>query len=279
MTFVWANSDRRYGPEDLSLAEDLARRAGQAIENARLYAERDHIAHTLQQSLLPPELPAIQGVELAARYLPAGEGNEVGGDFYDVFDTGDGTWGIAMGDVCGKGAPAAAVMGLARYTLRAAAMREHRPSRILLMLNEAVRRQTAEGRFITVCYSRLRTGREGVRLTVSCGGHPLPVVLRADGTVETAGRPGTLLGVFPDPVLFDRTVDIGPGDAMIAFTDGVTEVSGSGIEGERRLNQVLSSCAGFSAEGIAERVEHDVLHRGRRRTRDDMAVLVLRVSP
>jgi serine phosphatase RsbU (regulator of sigma subunit) len=118
-----------------------------------------------------------------------------------------------------------------------------------------------------------------VRLTVSCGGHPLPVVLRADGTVETAGRPGTLLGVFPDPVLFDRTVDIGPGDAMITFTDGVTEVSGSGLDGERRLTRVLSSCAGTNAEAIAERVERDVMHRGRRKTRDDMAVLILRVSP
>ena len=152
--------------EDLSLAEDLARRAGQAIENARLYEERDHIAHTLQQSLLPPELPDISGVELAARYLPAGEGNEVGGDFYDVFETGSGSWGVAIGDVCGKGAVAAAVMGLARYTLRAAAMREDRPSRILQTLNEAVMRQTTDGRFITVCYARVRPNPRAARLTV-----------------------------------------------------------------------------------------------------------------
>jgi PAS domain S-box-containing protein len=278
MTFVWAESDRRYGPDDLSLAEDLARRAGQAIENARLYAERDHIAHTLQQSLLPPELPAIAGVELAARYLPAGEGNEVGGDFYDVFDTGDGTWGIVVGDVCGKGAAAAAVMGLARYTLRATAMRERKPSRILATLNEAVRRQTTEGRFITVSYSRLRTRPEGARLTVSCGGHPLPLLLRADGSLETAGQPGTLLGLFPDPVLSDSAIDLHPGDAMITFTDGVTEIPGASLEGERRLADVLKSCAGHGADAIAERVERDVMRRGRRRIRDDMAVLVLRVA-
>ena len=279
ITLVWAESGRVYGPDDLSLAEDLARRVGQAIENARLYAERDHIAHTLQQSLLPPELPSIDGVELAARYLPSGEGNEVGGDFYDVFDTGDGTWGVVIGDVCGKGPSAAAVMGLARHALRATAMRERRPSRVLMDLNEVVRRQTTEGRFITVCYSRLRTRPDSVRLTVSCGGHPLPFVLRADGSVEVAGQPGTLLGLFPDPALLDRTVDLGPGDALIAFTDGVTEIPGASLQGERRLKQVLATSAGLDAEGIAERVERDVMRRGRRRTRDDMAVLVARMTP
>jgi PAS domain S-box-containing protein len=279
ITFVWAESGRSYGPEDLALAEDLARRAGQAIENSRLYQERDHIAHTLQQSLLPPELPVIPGMELAARYLPAGEGNEVGGDFYDVFDTGEGTWGVAIGDVCGKGAVAAAVMGLARYTVRAAAMREDRPSRILQVLNEAVWRQTTDGRFLTVCYARVRPGEQAARLTVACGGHPLPLLVRADATVEQRGEPGTLLGVFPDPSLSDQVVDLGPGDAMVMFTDGVIEIPGSGHLGEQRLFEVLGTCAGCDAETIAERVEREVLRRGRARTRDDMAVLVMRGTP
>ena len=276
---MWAESGRRYGSSDLALAEDLARRAGQAIENARLYEERDHIAHTLQQSLLPPELPSVPGMELAARYLPAGEGNEVGGDFYDVFETGEGAWGVAIGDVCGKGAVAAAVMALARYTLRAAAMREDRPSLILQILNEAVLRQGTDGRFITVCYARVRPGEGNARLTVCCGGHPLPAVIRADGTVDLTGEPGTLLGVFPDPALSDQVVDLGPGDAMVLYTDGVVEIPGNPFLGERRLRQVLGSCAGLDAKAIAERVEKEVLRRGRRTTRDDMAVLILRVAP
>jgi PAS domain S-box-containing protein len=279
ITFVWAESGRRYGPSELALAEDLARRAGQAIENARLYEERDHIAHTLQQSLLPPELPDIPGMELAARYLPAGEGNEVGGDFYDVFETGAGAWGIAIGDVCGKGAVAAAVMALARYTLRAAAMREDRPSLILQVLNEAVLRQGTDGRFITVCYVRVRPGERNARLTVSCGGHPLPAIIRAHGALEFSGEPGTLLGVFPDPTLGDQVVDLGPGDALVLYTDGVTEIPGNPFLGERRLHRVLRDSVGLDAKAIAERVETEVLRRGRRTPRDDMAVLIMRVTP
>jgi PAS domain S-box-containing protein len=280
ITFVWAESPHNYGPEDLALAEDLARRAGQAVENARLYEERDHIAHTLQQSLLPPELPDILGVELAARYLPAGEGNEVGGDFYDVFDTGDGAWGVVIGDVCGTGPAAAAVMGLARYTLRAAAMQERKPSRILLTLNEAVRRQTTEGRFLTVAYARVRPRPGQVRLTVCCGGHPLPIILRADGSQEAAGRPGTLLGLFPDPNVFDRQVQLGPGDTLIMFTDGVTDLPADGpVEGERRLTEALAKCAGLDAEKVAELLEREVLRRKPGGTRDDMALLVTRVTP
>src|SRR5207244_157167 len=109
ITFAWAESGRTYGPADLALAQDLARRGAQAVENSLVYRERDYIAQTLQRSLLPPDLPEIPGLELAARYLPAGAGNEVGGDFYDVFDTGDDAWGLAIGDVCGKGPDAAAV--------------------------------------------------------------------------------------------------------------------------------------------------------------------------
>ena len=280
ITFVWAESGRAYGPADLALAQDLARRVAQSVENALVYRERDHIAKTLQQSLLPPDLPDIPGIELAARYLPAGAGNEVGGDFYDVFDTGDGAWGLALGDVCGKGPDAAAIMGLARYTLRAAAMRERRPSRILETMNEAVMQQTVDGRFLTVAYTRIRPGANFVRLTVSCGGHPLPRVLRSSGAMETAGKPGTLLGLFPDPELSDDTVDLGPGDAMVVYTDGVTDSPGfEEGTGERRLSEVLAGCAGISAAEIADRIEREVLSPRKGARRDDVAFVILRVQP
>ena len=283
VTLVWSESGRHYGAADLELGEELARRAARAIENARLYRDRDTIARTLQQSLLPPELPEVPGMELAALYLPAGDGNEVGGDFYDVFDNGDGSWGLVIGDVCGKGPLAASVMGLARYTLRAAAMHERRPSRILAMLSEAVRTQTIDGRFITVCFVRLRPSPQGgVRLTVCCGGHPLPAVLRADGRVEAAGAPGTLLGLFEDPTLTDHTVDLGPGESLILYTDGITDVAPSaviGTHGEPDLAELLQGAAGLDAAGIVEHARRQLARRVRGSLRDDMAILAVRVAP
>src|SRR5436305_6224251 len=145
---------RRYGPADLELAEDLGRRASTAVDNARLYEELSHIARTLQHSLLPPQLPDIPAIEIAARFRPTGEGNDVGGDFYDVFETAEGDWALVMGDVCGKGADAAALTGLSRHTIRTAAMQERDPSKVLTMLNDAIILQDT-GRFCTVAYARL----------------------------------------------------------------------------------------------------------------------------
>ena len=178
------------GDDHLSLFEDVARRGALAIDNARLYEERAKVARTLQRSLLPPALPHVPGVELAARYHAAGEGNEVGGDFYDCFPTGDGDWALVIGDVCGKGAEAAAVTALARYTVRASAtLHSDRPQVVLEDLNDAIRREGGtDSRFCTVLYISLRPRPDGVKACVATGGHPLPLLMRADGSVETAGR-------------------------------------------------------------------------------------------
>ena len=160
--------------EDQSLAGMLAARAGLAVDNARLYAEREYVAETLRRSLLPPELPGIEGLEIAARYLPAAEGTQVGGDFYDVFEAAPDRWIAVMGDAVGKGAEAAAMMGLARYTIRTAAMSEGRPSAILETLNQAILTQTNDQRFCTACAVRLRPSGDVARATVCSGGHPLP---------------------------------------------------------------------------------------------------------
>src|SRR5439155_9879850 len=165
----------------------------------------------------------ILGMELAARYRARGEGNEVGGDFYDGYETADGAWILTIGDVGGKGAEAAPVTGLARHTIRAVSLHEPRPSRMLAMLNEAILRELSDERFCTVCCLRLRPGPEGARLTVCSGGHPLPLILRADGSVETAGKPSMLLGVLPEVELSDHAVDLSPGDTIVMFTDGVVE--------------------------------------------------------
>jgi serine phosphatase RsbU (regulator of sigma subunit) len=279
MTFAAAESGRRYGPQDLATAEQLAGRAALAINNARLFEERDHIARVLQQSLLPPELPPIVGVELAARYQASGSAFDVGGDFYDAFDTGDGVWGLVIGDVCGKGPEAAGVTGLARHTVRAAAMNQGRPSEILATLNEAMVRQQNDARFCTVAYVRLKSDTRSTRATICCAGHPLPLVLRSDGAVETVGRAGTLLGIFPDPELTDSAVDLAPGDALVLFTDGVIEAHGAdGDSAEERLRETLARCAGMSAARIAETIEGAVVQGRSAPTRDDIAILVAKVA-
>jgi len=280
ISFVFAESGRSYCEADLLLAEDLASRAALALDNARLYRERDDIARTLQEGLLPGPFPEVPGVELAARYQAAGEGIDVGGDFYDAFDTEDGAWALVVGDVCGKGPKAAALMGTARHTIRAAALREHRPSAVLTTLNEALHQQSREQWFCTVCYVRLRPQSGGARLTVCAGGHPLPAILRTDGTVEFAGTPGTLLGVFTDVELTDATVDLGPGDALVLFTDGLTDAERTGEEfGQKWLADMLARNVGRSVEEIARSLERVVLGDRNRRLPDDLAILVARVKP
>jgi PAS domain S-box-containing protein len=279
LTFVSGPSGRRFDQQDLALAEELARRCATALDNARLFSERAYIARTLQHSLLPAELPDIPGVEAAARFRPTGEGNEVGGDFYDLFETGGRGWTAVMGDVCGKGPDAAAVTALARYTLRAAAMRERLPSRSLRLLNEALLRQREDRRFCTVAYAYLEPHDGGIRVGVASGGHPLPMLVRPDGTVEAVGEPGTLLGVLPDPNLEDRSLTLSPGDALVFYTDGVIEGRGAQVQlDEDGLCELLAECAGAGADAIAARVEDAAVSAQAGRPRDDIAVLVLRVA-
>jgi PAS domain S-box-containing protein len=280
ITLVTAESGRRYDQGDLIFAQEVARRAALAVDNARLVHELRRVATRLQESLLPPALPEVPGLEVEGRYRWGGEGNEVGGDFYDVFETGDGSWALAIGDVCGKGVEAAVVTSLARHTLRAVALQERKPSGILRHLNEAVMQQRSDHMFCTVCYVRLKPDEDGARLTVCSAGHPLPMVLRVDGSVETAGTPGSLLGIFPDPELADCVVDLHHGDALVLFTDGILEerrASGESF-GRNRLASVVGSCRGQDATGIAEAIQRALVAFTPAAIRDDVALLVVRVK-
>ena len=266
--------------ETLALFEDLGRRAALALDNSRLYEERREIAQTLQRSLLPPELPAIPGVQIAARYLAAGSGNEIGGDFYDCFATGGGDWALVVGDVCGKGAEAAGITALARYTLRASVLHSRRPRRVLTELNEALLRQGLDYRFCTVLYASVTPRPDGTEVVLATGGHPLPLVIRAAGGVETAGSPGTLLGILDAPEISEERVMLGPGDALVLYTDGVVEASPlDDALGPERLAEFLGGLGGAGAARIAEAVELKALEVQDGRLRDDVAVVVMRVEP
>jgi PAS domain S-box-containing protein len=278
ITLVTTERSRRtYGQADLEFAEDLARRAALAVDNARLYEERSHVARTLQRSLLPPRLPTIPGIDVAALYEPAAiERNEVGGDFYDVFELSPSSWAFAIGDVCGKGVEAAAMTGFARHTIRAVALHEKSPQVVLATLSEVLRREHGE-RFCTVAFARLDLDATPT-LTVSCGGHPLPYIVRADGSVEVVGAPGSLLGIFEIVDLEERTVELGPGDAVVFITDGLLDPRRRPALDERGISALLEEEVGRDARSMADALAKAVTDP-EDPAPDDVAILVARIKP
>ena len=274
MTLGSVRSGRRYSEEELTLAGDLAVRAATALENVRLYEERDRAAQALQRSLLPSRLPDITGAEIAARFQPFTDADLIGGDFFDVFEVAPRSWALVIGDVCGKGSEAAALTGLARHTIRAASLSLSSPSEILGVLNKAILKNE-EDRYATATYVRLDLREDRARIVVAAGGHPIPLVLRADGHVEEVGKTGILLGVFDDAEQPEATTELFPGDTLIMYTDGLLDERQA--MPEVRLHSVISESRGLDAASMAERIEStatkaDVVY-------DDRAVLVLRLLP
>ena len=266
--------------------------AALAIENARLhdaarheldssrraYVERDHVARVLQESLLPPRLPEIEGLELAARYVP-GEGM-VGGDFYDLFAIGDG-FGATIGDVQGKDARAAGMAGVVRHSLRTSAQTRG-PSAALEVVNQIVlqEQEPSDPRFSSAALARLRREGDGFRVLLASAGHPAALVVRADGTVDECHAPGTLLGITEDPGFANAETLLRPGDALVLYTDGLIEArSPDGILGEEAVREMLAREGGASAEEIAASLDQLAAAFSRLRRRDDLALLVARVIP
>ncbi|MER7533661.1 SpoIIE family protein phosphatase [Streptomyces sp. NPDC097704] len=272
-------SEDHFRQEILELAEDLSRRAALALDNARLYSERVAISQSLQRSLLPPGLPTIPGVEVDVIYRAAGEGNEVGGDFYDLFPIRDGAYGFAIGDVCGTGPEAAAVTGLARHALRLLAREGFGGPAVLERLNAAILDEGARSRFLTLLYGEMRPQDDGSAiLKVVCAGHPLPLRLRPDGTVEPAAEPQPLLGVMEDLELYEQTITLDPGDVLLCVTDGVTERrEGTRMLGDDGLAEVLRTCTGLTAGAVASRVLRAVERFAQAPASDDMAILAMRL--
>ena len=249
------------------------------MDNARLFAEQADVARALQRTLLPTDLPRIPGVRLAARYRAAGRSNDVGGDFYDVFDAGGGEWALVIGDVVGKGAEAAAITAVVRATLQAAVLHGDGPHAALALVDEALRRRP-EIAFCTALHARVRASGGGVELRLLAAGHPPPLLLRADGTLEEVDVKGTLLGVSPQPSFGEAAIRLGPGDALLMYTDGATELRGAAPwRGERALRKAVLAGAGSDPAELLERVEREALVSSGGELRDDLALLAIAAPP
>jgi PAS domain S-box-containing protein len=281
VTMGTSHSARRLGEGELALAGELGRRAGIAVENARLHEARSHIATTLQRSLLPPRLPIVPGVTIAARFRAAGETSDVGGDFYDVFGVGD-AWMVVVGDVTGKGPEAAAITSLARYTMRTAAMYERSPGAVLARLNAALAADPDRRQLCTAACARIEPAPDGtLRVDLARGGHPPPFLVAAAGGAEAVGIPGSLLGAFDGGAWEERHLVVGAGDALVFYTDGVTDARGADGElfGLDRLEALLDGAGGLDADEVAVRIDDALQAFEHGQQRDDVALLVLSTVP
>jgi sigma-B regulation protein RsbU (phosphoserine phosphatase) len=262
---------------DATHRREYERELLRAKQRAEASEERSRaLARTLQQTLIPPTPPEIPGLDVATRYRPAGDGTEVGGDFYDLFSVGVGEWVVVIGDVCGKGAEAAVVTALVRYTLRAAAVQHPNPAEALATLNAVLQRHETD-RFCSVAFLRLRQRSGDWQAVLSLGGHPAPLLRRPDETLHVVGEPGSVLGVMDDPDLHDVPVTLRPGDVLLLYTDGLPDGRrGNEFYGEQRLARLLTSDHD-SAERLASALLDDVLAFQGGAARDDIAMVVVRV--
>lgn len=264
------NQEARRVRELLIETESERRRAQTLLQ------ERQRVASVLQESLLPPTLPAIAGFEVAAAYRAGVE--EVGGDFYDLFPLGEQRWGFMIGDVCGRGPEAARYTALARHTLRTALLLDPDPARALAALDQALHAVETDGRFCTaVCGVVTAPDGDVASVSVGVAGHPPPLLVRADGTVDQIPSTGPLLGVVPDASFGHRSWALRSGDALVVYTDGMTEARGAdGLFGLDRLETTAAGLVSGSARSITDGLVAAVNAYDEMRTNDDLAVLTLR---
>jgi serine phosphatase RsbU (regulator of sigma subunit) len=276
ISFLHIDNDERYEGGALAILEDLTGRAAMAFDNARLYEEQADTTHTLRRSLMPAVLPAIAGLELASYFRPMGAGAEVGGDFYDVFGDHDSCW-LMVGDVCGKGAEAAALTGFLRHTTVAYARDATSPRAVLLKVNRVMLDQDFEGRFATAVLVHLRFLANEVAVKIASAGHPAALLSRHDGSAEELGDRGTLLGIFADPVIEEASTILKPGDSLALYTDGLLEAHAPArtlstremIDGLEQRSPRAAQDTIDTLLGLVD-VDDDV--------RDDIAILTARVS-
>jgi serine phosphatase RsbU (regulator of sigma subunit) len=284
LTLVHAESRRRFVADDLTFVGQLAATAALALDNAALYEQQRMIARTLQTALLPSELPDVPGLSCAGRYLPPSPeltGVYVGGDLYDVHEDDErGRWTLTVADVCGKGPHAAILTALIRHTVHAEVRHGLEPAAVLHRVNAAMRRHNGPDRyrFATMVHASMTLDTDGVALTLVSGGHPPGLVLRG-ARVEVVDAPGRLVGVFPDLHLTEVETRLSPGDSLVLYTDGVIEARGpKGYYGSERLEALVASLAGASADAIADAILDEVSAFQQGQLRDDVAVLVVQAQ-
>jgi serine phosphatase RsbU (regulator of sigma subunit) len=278
VTLVSAGSGRTFDDNDLALAGELAARAGQVVENARLFSEQAQVARTLQAALLPPALPDIPGMELAAAYQAGGRRNEVGGDFYDVFEVGRSGWVLAVGDVSGRGPDAAAVTGLVRHALRASAQHDRNPAGMLAVANRLLVEQEDHSfeRFCTAACAVVRPG-DPARVVVAEAGHPPLIVVRGNGTIENYGNgAGPALGITEDFSARAQRLTLHRGDLLLLYTDGLTEARNAegSFFGEERLSGLLEQLMGSRPTEVVGRLLDEVTSYCGGELKDDLSLLV-----
>jgi phosphoserine phosphatase RsbU/P len=282
--------NRPHSPEDVVLAGDVARRAALAIHNAQSTGAHVAVSQALQQALLPRALPVVPGLDFAAEYLPASTGSDVGGDFYDVFTVDHSNWLVSIGDVCGKGARAAARTGLVRDVLRVLVRDDRSLPRAIELLNDVMIEAGDPLQFCTLAaamVSRRRRGsggqgdpRGGLDVELVLAGHVQPVLVRADGTAELIGTFGTAVGLVPTVRVSCTQHRVGPGDTLLVYTDGVTERRrGREQFGAERLLTVAARAAGRPAVQVVGAVREAVERFSTEPLDDDVALLAVRAAP
>lgn len=260
---------------DLGLVQRIARQLGLVVRAARSYGRRSQVADTLQASLLPRSLPSIAGLEIGARYIGATQGMDIGGDFYDIFETSAG-WGFVLGDVCGKGEEAAAVTATARNGVRLLALLKNGPAEMLTMVNQAL---LAEDRFVTAVLAEMTQRPVGVGATLATAGHPPAILIRADGTIRNMTGGGVPLGLFEDFQPAFETFDLEEGDTLVLHSDGVLDVTDQNRErfGAERLIEVLATHRGAPVNEMLIALERALMDFCDGSLNDDVSILAVRI--
>ena len=264
---VFSATERRMYERELLIAKEHAE---QSEEHARV------LARTLQETLLPHDLPMVPGLEIAAVYLPAGAGHEIGGDFYDVFQIARDDWVLALGDVEGKGVEAAVVTALVRYTIRAASI-EHEPADVLRIVNDVLLRSKSP-RYCTAVILRCRRVGGSWVVTIGSGGHPLPILAGHD-EVRPVGRHGSLLGMLDEVDFADVEISLREADLLVAYTDGVTEArQGSTLLGEEVVGEMAKRFIDQPAGSVLDEIVNEALRFGGTPNTDDIAAIAIRID-